>query len=57
MLFGPQNKRSEVISNIDININGVQVSISEKANSLGVVLDSELRFECHNLKDNNSKIW
>nr|CAI5868891.1 unnamed protein product [Callosobruchus analis] len=47
MLLGPQNKRNEVIPNIDIHINGVQTPISEKANSLGVVLDSELRFECH----------
>nr|CAI5864354.1 unnamed protein product [Callosobruchus analis] len=45
MLFGPQNKRNEVIPNIAIHINGVQIPISEKANSLGVVLDSELRFE------------
>nr|CAI5864477.1 unnamed protein product [Callosobruchus analis] len=30
MLFRPQNKRSEVIPNIDININGVQIPISER---------------------------
>nr|CAI5820590.1 unnamed protein product [Callosobruchus analis] len=32
MLFGPQNKRNEVIPNIHIHINGVQIPISEKAN-------------------------
>nr|CAI5854521.1 unnamed protein product [Callosobruchus analis] len=47
MLFGPQNKRDDVESDLRISINGVQIPIVDQARSLGVVLDSELRFGPH----------
>nr|CAI5868539.1 unnamed protein product [Callosobruchus analis] len=39
MLFGPQNKRDDVESDLRISINGVQIPIMYQARSLGVILD------------------
>nr|CAI5840309.1 unnamed protein product [Callosobruchus analis] len=47
MLFGPQNKRDDVESDLRISISGVQIPIVDQARSLGVILDSELRFGPH----------
>nr|CAI5833419.1 unnamed protein product [Callosobruchus analis]CAI5834750.1 unnamed protein product [Callosobruchus analis]CAI5835567.1 unnamed protein product [Callosobruchus analis]CAI5840243.1 unnamed protein product [Callosobruchus analis] len=47
MLFGPQNKRDDVESDLCISISGVQIPIVDQARSLGVILDSELRFSPH----------
>nr|CAI5817600.1 unnamed protein product [Callosobruchus analis] len=47
ILFSPQNKRDDVESDLRLGINGVQIAIVDQARSLGVKLDSELRFGPH----------
>nr|CAI5820015.1 unnamed protein product [Callosobruchus analis] len=47
LLFGPRRNRSSMKSKVKIQIHGRDIPIVEQAASLGITLDSDLRFDQH----------
>ena len=47
LVFGQPNARSEVLDRMQINVDGHNISPTEKAKNLGLIFDSSLRFKPH----------
>lgn len=47
MVFGPTDAASEVKRNLTIKIGGHNLAVVDSARNLGVIIDSQLRFEAH----------
>lgn len=47
LVFGPQNVRSAVSNQLQITVEGQQISPVESARNLGLTLDTDLRFKLH----------
>lgn len=47
MLFGPRKARLEIKNSVIIKIDNNNIQLVEQSKSLGVIIDSDLRFEAH----------
>lgn len=47
IIFGPKNQRNNILNTLAIKINNNVLEVVNKAKSLGVIIDNDLRFEDH----------